>query len=90
MLSKILLVLVLAALALPASAFDGRVIAVQDGDTITVLAAGNQQVKVRLAQIDAPEKAQDFGKVSKQALSDLVSGKQVTVEADLIMVEILR
>jgi endonuclease YncB( thermonuclease family) len=41
------LILILAALALPAW-----------GDTITVLDASNQQHKIRLQGIDAPEKAQ--------------------------------
>ena len=49
-----------------------------DGDTITVL-RDNEQVKVRLAEIDAPEKAQPFGNKSKQALSALVNGKTVLV-----------
>jgi micrococcal nuclease len=37
-------------------------------------------VKVRLAQIDAPEKAQPFGERSNQALSDLVFGRRVLLE----------
>lgn len=55
------------------------VIGVTDGDTITALCAGNEQVKVRLAEIDAPEKKQPFGTRSKQALSDLCFGKQAEV-----------
>jgi endonuclease YncB( thermonuclease family) len=51
-----------------------------DGDTITVLVGGRQQLKVRLAEIDAPEKSQAFGQRSKQSLSGLVFGKQVRVE----------
>lgn len=38
-----------------------------------------EQVKVRLAEIDAPEKAQAFGNRSKQSLFDLVHGKEVLV-----------
>lgn len=37
-----------------------------------------------LAQIDTPEKSQDFGQVSEQALSDLVYGKDVTIEVETI------
>lgn len=59
--------------------FTGKVVGVPDGDTITVLDAGKVQHKVRLAEIDAPEKAQAFGNKSKQALSALVHGKQVLV-----------
>jgi len=57
----------------------GKVVAVHDADTITVL-AGRQQYKVRLAAIDAPELSQDFGRKAKQALSSKVFGKQVRVE----------
>jgi endonuclease YncB( thermonuclease family) len=56
------------------------VIGVSDGDTITVRDSKNQQIKVRLAGIDAPEKGQDFGNVSKQNLSSLVFGKLVLLE----------
>jgi endonuclease YncB( thermonuclease family) len=59
----------------------GRVVAVHDGDTITILNNSYQQTKVRLAQIDAPEMKQDFGKASKQHLSDLVFGQYVTVDS---------
>lgn len=57
----------------------GRVISISDGDTITILDAARQQHKVRLNGIDAPEKDQDFGQVSKKHLSDLVFGKDVAV-----------
>ena len=39
----------------------GKVVGVSDGDTVTVLDAERHQHKVRLAGIDAPEKAQAFG-----------------------------
>lgn len=58
----------------------GRVVGVADGDTITVLAAGNVQEKIRVAGIDAPEKKQPFGQASKLSLSNLVYGRPVTVE----------
>lgn len=54
--------------------------AVADGDTITVLDAGNRQTRVRLQGIDAPESRQAFGQVSKQNLSDLVFDRHVVVE----------
>ena len=53
--------------------------AVSDGDSITVLASDNRQVKVRLAGIDAPERSQSFGQSSRRNLSDLVFGKEVRV-----------
>ena len=67
------------AASLPAWAdFTGKVVAVADGDTITVL-KDIQQVKVRLTEIDAPEKKQAFGNRSKQSLSDLCFGKTATL-----------
>lgn len=58
----------------------GQVVGVTDGDTITVLDDQRTQHKIRLAGIDAPEKAQAFGQRSKEALSALVFGRRVTVE----------
>lgn len=60
----------------------GQVVGVTDGDTVTVLDEQKQQHKVRLAGIDAPEKRQPFGQRSKEALSDAVFGKRVSVEWD--------
>ena len=61
---------------------DGQVVGVTDGDTITVLDGQRTQHKVRLAGIDAPEKAQAFGQRSKEHLSSLVFGRQVKVETE--------
>lgn len=58
----------------------GRVVHVADGDTITVLDGDKVQHKVRLAGIDAPEKAQPFGQRSRESLEDLVAGRTVVVE----------
>jgi endonuclease YncB( thermonuclease family) len=55
-----------------------QVVGVTDGDTITAIVDG-RQIKVRLNGIDAPEKKQAFGNVSKQALSKLVFGKRVSL-----------
>ena len=65
-----------------AETITGKVVGVSDGDTITVLDANRTQHKIRLAGIDAPEKAQPFGQRSKEHLSDLVFAKQVSVEFD--------
>lgn len=63
-----------------AKSIDGRVVRVSDGDTITVLTAGNRQKKIRLYGIDAPEKRQAFGEKSRQALAGFVAGKTVKVD----------
>jgi endonuclease YncB( thermonuclease family) len=65
---------------LAGAVIQGRVVGVTDGDTITVLDADHQQRKIRLSGIDAPEKAQPFGQRSKENLSGLVFGRDVTVE----------
>jgi endonuclease YncB( thermonuclease family) len=59
--------------------FTGKVVAVADGDTITVL-RGKEQVKIRIAGIDAPERKQAFGNVAKARMSDMVFGKEVRVD----------
>jgi endonuclease YncB( thermonuclease family) len=46
--------------------------AITDGDTIKVVDDQNQQHKIRLASIDAPERKQPYGLKSKQMLSDLI------------------
>ena len=58
----------------------GTVVGVSDGDTITVLDADKAEHKVRLMGIDAPESKQDFGAASKQALSNYIYQKEVTVD----------
>lgn len=57
-------------LALLAPAHAHRVIAIEGGDTL-VLMVNEKPLKIGLANIDAPEKAQPFGERSKQSLSDL-------------------
>jgi endonuclease YncB( thermonuclease family) len=56
-----------------------RVVSVHDGDTLTVL-IDQQQVKVRLTEIDAPELKQPFGTKSKQSLAELCFGKTATLD----------
>lgn len=58
--------------------FQARVINVSDGDSITVR-SGEQNIKIRLAQIDAPERSQPWGNNSRQALAELVEYSNVLV-----------
>jgi len=60
-----------------AGQFSATVIAVLDGDTVMVLRNSGPAVKVRLADIDAPEKDQPGGIESTRSLSELVLHKQV-------------
>lgn len=71
--------------AADAQSITGKVVGVADGDTITILIdsrAGKETVKIRLAQIDAPEKTQPWGQKSKQALSDLVYNKIIRADVE--------
>ncbi len=66
---------------LPASAetvYQGKVIKIADGDTLTLL-VDSKQLKIRLSDIDTPERKQPFGTRAKQALSELAFGKQARV-----------
>ncbi|EPN0330442.1 thermonuclease family protein [Salmonella enterica] len=58
--------------------FKGKVIRVLDGDTIEVLQE-NKPVRVRLANIDAPEKKQAYGRWSTNQLKSLIAAQSVTV-----------
>jgi len=58
----------------------GKVVGILDGDTITVVDKGKAEHKVRLMGIDAPESKQDFGTASKQALSNYIYQREVTVD----------
>jgi micrococcal nuclease len=71
------------ALALPAAhaggqSFTAKVVAIHDGDTISVLRGGRERVRLRLAGIDCPELHQDFGRRAKQLTGRLVFARVVT------------
>ena len=57
----------------------GRVVRIADGDTITVLTDDREEVRIRLAEVDAPERGQPWGNRSRQVLSGLVFGRDVRV-----------
>ncbi len=71
-----------------------KVLAVIDGDTVLALlscpasalpaCAGKRPVKLRLAEIDAPEKDQLGGAASSRSLAGLVLGKRVTVQVEAV------
>lgn len=82
--SVILALLVLATTPTLAATLSGKVVYVADGDTITILSPNKKKVKIRLVEIDAPEKEQPYGQESKKALRDLVFRKVVHVEWDKI------
>ncbi len=80
--SLILLVLAWTAVASAAEELIGRVVGITDGDTLTLLVAegsGFKPVKIRLAEIDAPERRQPYGTQAKQVLSDLAYNQSARV-----------
>ena len=74
---KILLVALLCVLGslhpLPcySNVLNGRIVAIADGDTLTILDGTHTQHKIRIVGIDAPEKRQGFGQRSKASLAAL-------------------
>ena len=58
----------------------GKVIRVLDGDTIEILVQ-KKPIRIRLADIDCPEKDQPFGQVAKQFVLKIAAHKSVTVES---------
>lgn len=70
-----------------AETIQGKVVAVLDGDTVTLLDWNRQQHRIRLAQIDAPEvghgrnqPGQPFGQASRRSLSELTFGREVLAD----------
>lgn len=59
-----------------------KIVGVSDGDTATCLDNGQRQIKIRFAGIDAPEKRQEFGEKSKQALSNMIYSKTVQLNIE--------
>jgi len=80
-LSSIVIALLYLSPSIQAANLHGKVVGISDGDTITILTTDKQSIKVRLVEIDAPEKDQPWGQKSKQALSDLIYSRNVTVDS---------
>ena len=62
----------------------GRVVGITDGDTFTLLTRDLRQVKVRVAEIDAPERGQPYASRSRQQLSELLFDTHVTVRVQVV------
>jgi endonuclease YncB( thermonuclease family) len=59
--------------------FTGTVVAIHDGDTISVR-AGRETIRIRLEGIDCPEYRQPYSARAKQFTAELVHRKDVTVD----------
>lgn len=64
----------------PPKGIQGLVVAVSDGDTLTLRPATGKPITVRLAQIDAPEICQPWGPEARQALAELALNKIATLQ----------
>ena len=74
--------LALTSLAVSAADLTGKVVGISDGDTLTLLVpdgASFKQVKVRLGEIDTPERKQPYGTRAQQILSELAYNQQARV-----------
>lgn len=76
----LILGLLLAAAPLRADTLLGHVVAVVDGDTLTIRDDSRKQHTVWLAGIDAPKSKQPFAAESRQNLSKLAAGRNVSIE----------
>ena len=56
------------------------VVGISDGDTVKLRCGEADEERVRLLQIDAPERKQPFGSKAKDMLSELAYQKQVQLE----------
>ncbi len=78
----IVLLLVLLWHTANSASLNGLVVRIADGDTLTLLTDDHKQHRIRLAEIDTPEKHQPYGKRAKQALAAKVFRKRVTVRTE--------
>ena len=62
----------------------GRAVKVQDGDTFDFLYGENQKQRIRVAQMDAPEKSMPFGQKSKERFTELVMGKEIDLVIETV------
>jgi endonuclease YncB( thermonuclease family) len=59
-----------------------KVVGIADGDTLIISNTANQRLLIRIQGIDAPETGQTFCREAQENLTNLLSGKAVTIEFD--------
>ncbi|GAA4237538.1 thermonuclease family protein [Postechiella marina] len=57
----------------------GKVTAITDGDTFKLLTQDSTLIRVRLANIDCPERKQPFSNKAKQFVSDAIFGDHINI-----------
>jgi endonuclease YncB( thermonuclease family) len=78
-----LLLLTVASIAM-AETIEGRVIGITDGDTFTLLTPDLREVKIRVAEIDAPERGQPYATRSRQQLAKLIFRQEVILDVQVV------
>jgi endonuclease YncB( thermonuclease family) len=79
-LKRLALLIILQLISIPAFAELYRVVAVSDGDTLTIEPIeGGDRAKVRLHGIDAPELRQPYGEAAKTFTREAVLFKEIDV-----------
>ena len=74
---KLILILFITNFIYSQTTFTAKVVGIKDGDTVVVLDSLNNQITLRLAEVDCPEKSQPFGTKSKQFTSDQIYLKTI-------------
>ncbi len=78
-LRSLLAVLLITTMSVSAESFDCRVIGIADGNSFSCRTNVGDRLRVRLAEVDAPELKQPYGIQARQALSSQIFGKNVTL-----------
>ena len=74
---KLILILLITTFSYSQTTLTAKVVGIKDGDTVVVLDSLNNQITLRLAEVDCPEKSQPFGTKSKQFTSDQIYLKTI-------------
>ncbi len=79
--NKIVQIIILLAISvsLTGAEIAGTAIKIIDGDTVSIQETSGNTYRIRLYEIDAPEKRQPYGLAAKLYLAIAISGKTVTV-----------
>jgi len=74
-----LALLAIAALSAHPITITGKVINVVDGDTFDIL-VDSKPIRIRLKDIDTPERKQPYGTVATRRLKELINGRELSLE----------
>jgi endonuclease YncB( thermonuclease family) len=74
---KLILILLITTFTYSQTTLTAKVVGIKDGDTVVVLDSLNNQITLRLAEVDTPEKSQPFGTKAKQFISDQIYLKTI-------------